>query len=134
VLGSLHVLKSAYRPSALLSRHNISITAAKPNDAMDPEVRVNAINKEVRRLFNRGAFSLVHVDAVPSHANIIGTRIIYMTKALWHNRRRGKSSLDNTGMPRRQEESDCFQCSDCISCIHPHPNQLRCKQRLSCMD
>jgi hypothetical protein len=26
VLGSPHVLKSAYRPSALLSRHNISIT------------------------------------------------------------------------------------------------------------
>jgi hypothetical protein len=28
VLGSPHVLKSAYRPSALLSRHNISITIA----------------------------------------------------------------------------------------------------------
>jgi hypothetical protein len=47
--------------------------AAKPNDAMNPEVRVNAINKEVRRLFKRGEISLVHVNAVPSHANIIGS-------------------------------------------------------------
>jgi Reverse transcriptase (RNA-dependent DNA polymerase) len=54
--------------------------AASPNDAMDPEVIVNAINKEVRGLFNRGAFSLVHVNAVPSHANIIGTRIITRQK------------------------------------------------------
>jgi hypothetical protein len=43
-------------------------------------VRVNATNKEVRGLFNRGAFSLVHVDAVLSHANIIGTRIITRLK------------------------------------------------------
>jgi hypothetical protein len=56
--------------------HVFAAKEAKPNDAMDPETRVNAINKEVRGLFNRGAFSLVHVDAVPSHANIIGTRII----------------------------------------------------------
>jgi hypothetical protein len=37
-------------------------------------VRVNVINKKARGLFNRGAFSILHVDAVPSHANIIGTR------------------------------------------------------------
>jgi hypothetical protein len=48
----------------------------KPNDAMDPEVRINAINKEVRGLINRGALSLVHVDAVHSHATIIVTRNI----------------------------------------------------------
>jgi hypothetical protein len=30
---------------------------SKPNDAMDPEMRINAINKEVRGLFNLGAFS-----------------------------------------------------------------------------
>jgi hypothetical protein len=36
--------------------------------------------KEVRRLFNRETFSLVHVNAVPSHANIIGTRIISRLK------------------------------------------------------
>jgi hypothetical protein len=42
---------------------------------MDPEVKINAFNKEVRGLFNRGAFSLVHADTVPSHANIIGTRM-----------------------------------------------------------
>jgi hypothetical protein len=47
---------------------------------MDPKVRVNAINKEARGLFNRGTFSIVHVDAVPSHANIIGTRIITRLK------------------------------------------------------
>jgi hypothetical protein len=60
--------------------HVFAAKAANPNDAMDPEVRVNAINKEVCGLFNRGAFSLVHVDAVPSHANIIGTRIITRLK------------------------------------------------------
>jgi ribosomal protein S12 len=58
--------------------HVFAAKAAKPNDAMDREVRVNAINKEVRGLFNRGAFSLLHVDAVPS--NIIGTRIITRLK------------------------------------------------------
>jgi hypothetical protein len=47
---------------------------------MHPEVRVNSINKEVRGLFNRRAFSLVHIDAVPSHANIIGTRNITRLK------------------------------------------------------
>jgi hypothetical protein len=56
--------------------HVFAAKAAKPNDAMDPEVRINAINKEVRGLFNRGEFPLVHVDAVPSHANVIDTRII----------------------------------------------------------
>jgi hypothetical protein len=50
---------------------------AKLNDAMEiePEVRINAINKEIRGLFNRRAFPLVQVYAVHSHANIIGTRI-----------------------------------------------------------
>jgi hypothetical protein len=60
--------------------HVFAAKAAKPNDVMDPEVRVNAINKEVRGLFNRGAFSLAHVNAVLSHANIIGTRIITRLK------------------------------------------------------
>jgi hypothetical protein len=60
--------------------HVFSAKAANTNDVMDPEVRVNAINKEVRGLFNRGAFTLVHVDAVPSRANIIGTRIITRLK------------------------------------------------------
>jgi hypothetical protein len=60
--------------------HVFAAKAAKPNDAMDPEVRVNSISKEVRGLFNRGAFSLVHVDAVPSHANFIGTRMITRLK------------------------------------------------------
>jgi hypothetical protein len=62
--------------------HVFAAKLAKPSDDMDPEVRVNAIKKEVRGLFNRGAFSLVHVDAVPSHANIIGTRIITRPKHL----------------------------------------------------
>jgi hypothetical protein len=53
---------------------------AKPNDAMDPEVMVNAINKEVRGLFNRGAFYLVCINAVPLHAKIIGTRVITRLK------------------------------------------------------
>jgi hypothetical protein len=56
--------------------HVFAAKAVKPNDIMDPEVRVNAVNKKVRGLFNRGSFSLVHVDAVPSHVNIIGTCII----------------------------------------------------------
>jgi hypothetical protein len=60
--------------------HVFAAKAANPKDAMGPEVRVDAINKEVRGLFNRGAFSLVIIDAVPSHANIIGTRIITRLK------------------------------------------------------
>jgi hypothetical protein len=60
--------------------HALADKEAKPNDAMDPEVRINAINKEVRGLINRRAFSLVHVDAVHSHANIIGTRNIIRLK------------------------------------------------------
>jgi hypothetical protein len=59
-----------------IAHHVFAAKAAKPNDTMDPEMSINTINKEVRGRFNRGAFSLVHVDAVPSHANIIGTRII----------------------------------------------------------
>jgi Reverse transcriptase (RNA-dependent DNA polymerase) len=43
-------------------------------------VRINAINKEIRGLINRRAFSLVHVDAVHSNANIIGTRNITRLK------------------------------------------------------
>jgi hypothetical protein len=60
--------------------HVFAAKAANPNDAMDSDVRVNAIDKEIRGLFSREAFSLVHVDAVPSHANIIGTRIITRLK------------------------------------------------------
>jgi hypothetical protein len=60
--------------------HVFAAKEAKPNDAMDPEVRVNAINKEVRGLLSRGEFSLVHVNAVPSHANTIGTLIITRLK------------------------------------------------------
>jgi hypothetical protein len=60
--------------------HVFAAKAAKPNDTMDPEVRVNAINKEVLGLINREAFSLVHGEAVPPHANIIGTRIITRLK------------------------------------------------------
>jgi hypothetical protein len=56
--------------------HVLAAKETKPNYAMDPEVRIKAINKEVRGLINRRAFSLVHVDAVHSHANIIGTRNI----------------------------------------------------------
>jgi hypothetical protein len=60
--------------------HVLAAKATKPNDAMDPEVRINAINKEVRGLINRRPFSLAHVDAVHLHANIIGTRNITVLK------------------------------------------------------
>jgi hypothetical protein len=73
--------RAAVAASGLVIVHHVfAAKAAKPNDAMDPEVMVNAFNKEVRGLFNRGAFSFVHVDAVPSHANIMGTRIITRLK------------------------------------------------------
>jgi hypothetical protein len=72
--------RAAVAASGLGIVHVFSAKAAKPNDAMDSEVRVNAINKEVRGLFNRGALSLVHVNAVPPHANIIGPRIITRLK------------------------------------------------------
>jgi hypothetical protein len=58
----------------------IAAKETKPNDAMDPEVRIDAINKEVRGLINCRAFSLVHVDAVNSHDSIIGTRNITRLK------------------------------------------------------
>jgi hypothetical protein len=38
--------------------HVVSSKETKPNDAMDTELRINAINKEVRGLINRRAFSL----------------------------------------------------------------------------
>jgi hypothetical protein len=47
---------------------------------MDPEVRINAISKEIRGLINRRAFSLVLVDAAHSHADIIGTQNITRLK------------------------------------------------------
>jgi hypothetical protein len=53
----------------------------------------NAINKEVRGLFNRGGFSLVHVKAEPSHANIIGTRIITRLKHFGTINEEGKARL-----------------------------------------
>jgi hypothetical protein len=77
---TLSTTRAAVAASGLgVVHHVFAAKAVKPNDAMDPEVRVNAI-KEVRGLFYRGAFSLVHVDAVPSHANIIDTRIITRLK------------------------------------------------------
>jgi hypothetical protein len=73
--------RAAVAASGLGIVHHVFVAkAAKPNDDMDPELRVNVINKEVCGLFNRGAFSLVLIDAVPSHANIIGTRIITRLK------------------------------------------------------
>jgi hypothetical protein len=60
--------------------HVLAAREIKPSDAMDTEVRINAINKEVRGLINRGAVSLVHVDAVHSQADIIGTQNITRLK------------------------------------------------------
>jgi hypothetical protein len=65
---------------ASIVRHVLAAKETKLNDAMDPEVRINAINKEVRGLIYRRAFSLGHVDAVHSHANIIGSRNITRLK------------------------------------------------------
>jgi hypothetical protein len=79
------MMRSTARTAAAASslgivHHVFAAKEVKPNDAMDPEVRVNAINKEVRGLFNRGAFSLVHINAVTSHANVMGTRNIARLK------------------------------------------------------
>jgi hypothetical protein len=60
--------------------HVLAAKETKPKDAMDPEVRINVINKDVRVLINRRAFSLVLVDTVHSHADIIGTRNITRLK------------------------------------------------------
>jgi hypothetical protein len=77
------ITRSATRAAEVVSgvsilHHVLATEEAKPNDDMDPEpeVRINAINKEIRGLFNRRAFSLVQVDAVHSHGNIIGTGIV----------------------------------------------------------
>jgi hypothetical protein len=77
----LSTTRAAAAASGLgIVHHVFASKADKPNDAMNPEMRVNAINKEGRGLFNRGEFSLVNVDAVPSRAIIIGTRIITRLK------------------------------------------------------
>jgi hypothetical protein len=73
--------------------HVLAAKEAKPNDAMNPEVRTNAINKRVRGLINRRAFSLVHVDAVHIHANIIGTRNITRLKHFGTIEEEAKSRL-----------------------------------------
>jgi hypothetical protein len=66
--------------SVSIVHHVLAAKETKPNDVMVAEVRINAINKEVRGLISRRAFSLVHVYAVHSHANIIGTRNITRLK------------------------------------------------------
>jgi hypothetical protein len=105
----------------------------QPNDAMDPEVWVNAINKEVRGLLNRGAFSLVHVDAVPSHANIIGSRIITRLKHFGTINEEVKSRLIIHGCQDAEKNRIVSNAPNvCHACSHAH--QLLYKQRLSCMD
>jgi hypothetical protein len=54
--------EAAAAPGLGIVHHVFASKEAKPKDAIYPEVRVNAINKEVRGLFNRGVFSLVHVE------------------------------------------------------------------------
>jgi hypothetical protein len=83
----LRFLEGGILPAEVISgvsilHHILAFKEAKPNDAMDtePEVRINAINKEIRGLFNRRAFSVVQVDAVHLHANIIGTCIVTRLK------------------------------------------------------
>jgi Reverse transcriptase (RNA-dependent DNA polymerase) len=66
--------------SVSIVHHVLTAKETTPSDAIYPQLRINAINKEVRGLINRRAFSLVHVDAVHSHANIIGTRNITRLK------------------------------------------------------
>jgi hypothetical protein len=39
--------------SVSIVHHVLAAKETKPNDAMDPEVRINSINKEVRGLINR---------------------------------------------------------------------------------
>jgi hypothetical protein len=73
---------------------------------MDPEVRVNVINKDFRGLFNRGAFSLVHVNAVPSRANIIGTRGITLLKHFGTIDEEAKARLIIQGC--QDVEKDCI--------------------------
>jgi hypothetical protein len=66
--------------SVSIVHHVLASKETKPSDSMDPEVRINAIKMQVRGLINRRAFSLVLVNAVHSHADIIGTRNITRLK------------------------------------------------------
>jgi hypothetical protein len=93
---------------------------------MDPEVRVYAINKEVRGLFNRGAFSLVHVNAVTSHANIIGTRIITRLKHFGTIDEEAKVRLIIQGC-QDAEKNRIVSHAPTVShaYIHIYPHQLR---------
>jgi hypothetical protein len=93
---------------------------------MDPEVRVYAINKEVRGLFNRGAFSLVHVNAVTSHANIIGTRIITRLKHFGTIYEEAKVRLIIQGC-QDAEKNRIVSHAPTVShaYIHIYPHQLR---------
>jgi hypothetical protein len=48
--------------SVIIVRHVLAVKETKPNDAMDTQVKINAINKKVRGLIHRRACSLVHVE------------------------------------------------------------------------
>jgi hypothetical protein len=103
-----------------------AVKEAKSNDAMDPEVRINAIKKKVRKLFNRGTFFSRARRRSTSTCLYYRYANHHSPQTLLHNRRGGKSSLDTPGM--RREGPDCLQCSAFISCLHPHPHQLRCNK------
>jgi 3-dehydroquinate dehydratase len=66
--------------SVNIVHHVAAVKETNPNDSKDLEMWINAINKEVRGLLNRRAFSRMLVDALHSHANIIGTRNITRLK------------------------------------------------------
>jgi hypothetical protein len=101
---------------------------------MDPEVKINAINKEVREMIIRRAFSLVHVDALHLHDNIIGTRNITRLKHFGTIEEEAKARFTIQGCQDAEKNRIVSKYSDCITCIHSHPHQLRCNQSLSCVD
>jgi hypothetical protein len=97
--------------------HVLAAKEAQPNDAMDLEVRKNSINKEVRGLPNRRAFSPEQVDAVHSNANIFGTRIVTRLKHF--------GSIDEESKAR----SIIQGCQDaCYALLRMRPLSISCAE------
>jgi hypothetical protein len=126
--------KTAEDVSSVSILHQVlAANETKSNDAMDPELRINAINKEVRGLINRRAFSLVHVDAVHSHANIIGTRNITRLKHFdtIDEEKKARFTIQEC---QDAEKNRIVSNAPTVSYHPSHPHQLCCNQSLSCVD
>jgi hypothetical protein len=83
VLGSPLVLKSAYRPSALLSRHNISITASKGKKAFPSKLVLKvkrhsggAVERHKARLVLHRNLQRPHIEFYDTYAPVANFAVV----------------------------------------------------------